>query len=95
MTDLNQRVTEVTFGLSRLSREGFDIADLVRIWAKIPDGNIENEDTNYLATECIREISQLVDAQFAGLPKGAKTAKKLRLMAGLLELKATQVESLN
>lgn len=94
MNNLNQRITEVTMGLSRLSQEGFDIVEITKIWAKIPDGNPENEDYLDLANQCILEVSSLVDSRFPNLSTGLKTAKKLRLLASLLDLKANQIESL-
>lgn len=94
MTELTQRVTEVTLGLSRLSKEGFDIVELAKIWAKIPTStHLESKDYFDSARQCIEDVSALVDSQFPGLPQGIKTAKKLRLLAGLIEIKATQIES--
>lgn len=95
MNEINQRVAEVTFGLSRLSREGFDVSDLAKIWVLIPSGDpSDGKDYFHNAFQSIQAVSILVDNQFPQLSRGARTAKKLRLMAGLLELKATQVENL-
>ncbi|EKD91381.1 MAG: hypothetical protein ACD_30C00015G0001 [uncultured bacterium] len=96
MSEINQRITEVTLGLSRLSKEGFDIVELAKIWAQIPNSTqLESFDYYESARNCIENVSTLVDNQFPALPNGLKTAKKLRLLAGLLELKAAQIESIN
>ncbi len=96
MQEINQRITEVTIGLSRLSNEGFDIVELAKIYSQIPSStSLVSADYYESARQCIENVSILVDNQFPSLPNGLKTAKKLRLLAGLLELKATQIESIN
>lgn len=94
MTDLIRSVTEVTNELSSLAKEGYDLEDVTRIWAELPLE--DSEGLTYLesASQCILEVSNLVDKTFPGLDKNHSVAKKYLLMAKLLTLKANQLHRL-
>lgn len=91
MSDLVNRITKVTNQLLEIAEEGYDLKELTRIWVMLPIE--DNEGITYLeiASQCILEVSSLVDQSFPDFAKNEKIAKKYYLMAKLLTLKADQI----
>lgn len=92
MNDLIKKVTNVTNRLMEISREGYDLEQLTRIWAMLPVE--DDEGMSYLesASQCILEVSSLVNESFPKEGATERTARKYRLMASLLNLKADQLD---
>ena len=89
---LIQKIEIVTTRLSKIAKEeGFEVGDLAKIWVALPLE--DNEGITYLevASQCILEVSGLVDRTFPQFSYSQKIAKKYTLMAGLLKLKAEQL----
>lgn len=91
MTDLIRSVTQVTSELSCLAKEGYDLEDVTRIWAELPLQDSEGLSYLEAASQCILEVSNLVDKTFPKLDNNQSIAKKYLLMAKLLTLKADQL----
>lgn len=90
---LIQRVEKVTLELCQISKEGgYDTWGLAKIWASLPVG--DDEGITYLetASQCILEVSNLVDQSYPNLSQHQRVAKKFKLMSQLLALKAEQLE---
>lgn len=87
-----KRVEQVTVILCEIAKEGgFDLPELAKIWATLPID--ESGGMTYLeaASQCIIEVSALVDQTFPDVPYSLRVAKKFRLMSQLLSLKADQL----
>lgn len=87
-----RRVEQVTVILSKIAKEeGFDLSELAQIWATLPID--ESGGVTYLeaASQCIIEVSSLVDKTFPAVSYSERIAKKFRLMSQLLSLKADQL----
>lgn len=89
--DLIKHITEVTTELCSIAEEGYNLADLTKIWAALPMEDSEGITYLEVASQCILEVSSLVDNTFPNLNKNQKVAKKYYLMAKLLTLKADQL----
>lgn len=90
---LVKKVTEVTVGLSQIAKdEGLDLHELAEVWAALPIE--ENEGMTYLeaASQCILDVSALVDRIYPARPSSKRTALKFRVMSKLLALKAEQLD---
>lgn len=88
-----QRVEEVTSYLSQMAKEGgFDFSELTNIWARLPIKDDEGMTYLEAASQCILEVSNLVDKTYPELSQHQRVAKKFKLMSQLLALKAGQLE---
>lgn len=95
-----RKTGETIVELTELAEEtGCDIADLVVVWSKIPVENQEGSDSLAESGEAIIALSdavdKAVDKRYPGMPAHEKTAKKLRIMAKLINSKAELLESNN
>lgn len=92
MDHIVKRVTDIAEQLVTVADEGYSLKDVTRIWGDIPTD--DEAEMNYLesAGQSILEISSLVDQTFPNLSRPQRTAKKYRLMAKLLNLKADQLD---
>jgi hypothetical protein len=88
---LVKRVSQITTQLVDISQEGYDLKELTRIWSMIPIGE---DNMAYLesVSQCILEVSTLVDQKFGNLTQNQRSAKKYRLMARLLNIKADELD---
>ena len=92
MQDNAQPTEEINPQLSQIcSEEMCNPVELNKIWNNIPD---QDEGSDYLERTCISllGLSDLVDDNFQKIPSNKKLAKKYRLMAKLLSLKAEQLD---
>jgi hypothetical protein len=95
MSDLVKRVTEVTLILSELAQKyGCSASDLAKIWAMLPVADEGGMTYLEAASQCILEVSSLIDQTAGELSYEQRTAKKYYLMADLLKLKADQLLAL-
>lgn len=95
MGDLIKHVTEVTTVLSDLAqKDGYNLKELTRIWVMLPIDDSQGITYLEAASQSILEAAALVDNTFPTLEYHQKTAKKYRLMAELLRLKADQLDKL-
>lgn len=87
-----QRVEQVTVELHRIAKEeNLDLMELTKIWVALPID--ESGGMTYLeaASQCIIDVSNLVDTVYPNMVNNERTAKKFRLMSKLLALKANQL----
>lgn len=93
MKQIIAEVTEITSKLCQISLgNGVDLIKVAEIWALLPIEDAEGITYLEAASQCILEVSSLIDSQFPNLSKDQRTAKKFYLMAELLKLKANQLE---
>lgn len=84
-------VAEATLKLNQIAKdEGFDPADLAKIWTYLPFEDTKNLDFRIIK-DWIYQISELVDRQNGHLSQNSKIAKKYRLIATLLDTKAALI----
>ncbi len=89
-----EQVSQITLRLAEIAQEGYSVTEITKIWVDLPTGDLDGTSDLEAATKCILEVSNLVDKRYADLPINLKVAKKLKLMASLLDLKADQLNSL-
>jgi hypothetical protein len=92
MDHIIKRVADITEELISVADEGYSLKDVTRIWGNIPVDDEEGMTYLEAANQCILEISNLVNQRYPNLSKTERLAKKYRLMAKLLELKADQLD---
>lgn len=87
-----QKVVKVTTCLTDIAKEeGIEVNRLAQIWALLPIEDSEGMTYLESASQCILEVSALVDQSLPNLTSNQKTALKFRVMAKLLLLKAEQL----
>lgn len=88
----NEKISHILAELTKIAEEErCDLGRLVKILLALPFK--EEEGMNYLeaASQCILDISCLVDETFPALPSLGRVAIKYRLMGKLAVLKAEQI----
>lgn len=92
MQDIAQNPEKIDSQLEKICEEEMcSLDEIIEVWINIPN---KNEEMDYLekACMCFLGISDLVDGNFQKFTPNKRLAKKYRLIAKLLKLKARQLE---
>lgn len=90
---ISNKIEKIIVDLCELAKEEkVGLEDLVRIWTALPFDDRGGMTYLERASECILEVSSLVNKYHPADTTAQKTARKLRIMSGLLKIKAEQLE---